>query len=55
MDFFSIQELELLAKKFKEQQENPGGEFGEESKKREDGTMAGFFDDNMRQAENDRS
>ena len=50
-----MQELEALAKKFKEQRENPSGEFGEEEKKREEGTMAGFFDDNMRQAENDRS
>jgi flagellar biosynthesis/type III secretory pathway protein FliH len=54
VDFFSVQELELLAKKFKEQQEHPFDEEGKEEGKR-DGTMANFFDDNMRQAENDRS
>lgn len=56
VDFFSVQELEQLAKKFKEQQENPVAfeEEGKEENKR-DTTMAGFFDDNMRQAENDRS
>lgn len=52
MDFFTVQELEELAKKFIEQQENPVA-FEEENKR--DGTMVNFFDDNMRQAENDRS
>ena len=49
VDFFSIQELEALAKKFKDEQMNPNGfdEEGKEENKRES-TMAGFFDENMR-------
>ncbi len=49
MDFFSIQELEALAKKFKDEQMNPNSfdEEGKEEQKR-DSTMAGFFDENMR-------
>ena len=48
VDFFSVQELEALAKKFKEEQVNnlSNGDFGP-GEERKDGTMANFFDSNM--------
>ena len=49
VDFFSIDELEALAKKFKEQIENknPFDEENKEDQKR-DTTMAGFFENNIK-------
>lgn len=54
VDFFSMQELEGLAKKFKEEQAAQQFEGAEEEQKR-DGTMAGFFERNIQASEGSES
>jgi hypothetical protein len=48
VDFFTPQELEELAKKFKEEAVNGENGFEGPSEERKEGTMASFFDSNLR-------
>ena len=48
VDFFAMADLEALAKKFKDQHLNQDFDQQEEGKR--DATMAGIFDDNLRNA-----
>ena len=48
VDFFSTQELEELAKKFKEEALNGDDGFEGPSEEKKEGTMASFFDSNLR-------